>query len=49
MPRIIQTTQTRLTRLLAQFGRGIDRRDVWSTRDYYANRWSAGDANSRGY
>jgi hypothetical protein len=48
MPMIIQTTQTRLTRILAQFGRGLDRRDVWSTRDYYANRWLADDANRRG-
>jgi hypothetical protein len=49
MPRIIQTTQNRLTRILTRLGRGIDQRDVWSTRDYYANRWSAGDTHRRGF
>jgi hypothetical protein len=49
MPKIIQTTQTGLSRLFAQFGRGIERRDVWSTRDYYANRWSTGGVNKHGF
>jgi hypothetical protein len=41
MTKIVQTTQSRLTRILAQFGRNIDRRDVWRGREWHASRWTA--------
>jgi hypothetical protein len=41
MAKIVQTTQSRLTRILVQFGRTIDRRDAWRGREWYASRWTA--------
>jgi hypothetical protein len=48
MTKIIDTTQTRLTRFLMQFAGNVDQRDALRSTDWRSPRWHDGDARARG-